>query len=59
MIKTMEICERDAVMHVANLMVSAAISAPKGSGRDTIIAMVVSGEEKDVLRDAMLELGKE
>ena len=59
MIKTMEICERDAVMHVANLMVSAAISAPKGSGRDTIIAMVVSGEEKDILRDAMLELGKE
>ena len=59
MIKTMEKCERDAAMRVADLMVSAAISAPKGSGRDTVVAMVVSGEEKDTLRDAMLELGKE
>ena len=43
MIKTMEKCEIDAAMHVADLMVSAAISAPKGSGRDTVVAMVVSG----------------
>ena len=33
MIKTMEMCEIDAAMRVADLMVSAAISAPKGSGR--------------------------
>ena len=59
MIKTMGKCEIDAAMRVADLMVSAAISAPKGSGRDTVVAMVVSGEEKDTLRDAMLELGKE
>lgn len=59
MIKTMEMCEDDAVMRVADLMVAAAKSAPKGSGRDTVVAIVVSGEEKDVLRDSMLELGKE
>ena len=59
MIKTMEMCEKDAAMKVADLMVSAAVSAPKGSGRDTVVAMVVSGEEKDTLRDTMLDMGKE
>lgn len=59
MIKTMEMCEHDAAMAVADLMVSAAKTAPKGSGRDTIVSFVVSGEEKDLLRDAMLALGNE
>ena len=59
MIKTMEQSERDAILAVADLMVTAAKTAPKGSGRDTVVAAVVTGEDKDKLRDAMLEFGRE
>ncbi len=59
MIKTMLQSEKDALMNVADLMVMAAKTAPKGSGRDTIVALVVSGDEKAALRDAMIELGNE
>lgn len=59
MIKTMNQCERDAILAVADLMVAAAKTAPKGSGRDTVVAAVVTGEDKDRLRDAMLAFGQE
>ena len=59
MIKTMKDSERDAILAVADLMVAAAKTAPKGSGRDTVVAAVVTGEDKDKLRDAMLEFGRE
>ena len=59
MIKNMSDCERDAIMYVADLMAAAARTAPKGSGRDTIVSAVVTGKEKDELRDAMLQLGEE
>lgn len=59
MFKTMEQAERDAVMAVADMMVTAAKTAPKGSGKDTVVAAVVSGEDKDKLADAMRELGEE
>lgn len=59
MFKTMEQAERDAVMAVADMMVTAAKTAPKGSGKDTVVAAVVSGEDKDRLADAMRELGEE
>ncbi|MCI8609952.1 MAG: ferredoxin [Firmicutes bacterium] len=58
MIKTMKDAERDAVLHVADLMVAAAKTAPKGSGRDTIEACVLTGEDKDKLADAMRKLGQ-
>jgi len=59
MIKTMEQCERDACLLVADLMVNAAKTAPKGSGRDTIVSAVVTGEDKDRLSAAMREIGEE
>ncbi len=59
MIKTMEQSERDAVLAVADLMVTAAKTAPKGSGRDTVVAAVVTGDEKKQLADAMRKIGKE
>ena len=58
MLKTMAQSEKDAVMAVADLMVMAAKTAPKGSGRDTVVAAVVSGEEKTRLAQAMRELGE-
>ncbi len=59
MLKTMYDAEKDAIFAVADLMAAAAKTAPKGSGRDTIITAIVSGEEKDRLRDKLDELGKE
>ena len=59
MIKTMQQSAKDTILAVAELMVTAAYTAPKGSGRDTIVAAVVTGEDKDRLRDATLEVGQE
>ena len=56
MIKTMKDSERDAILAVAGLMVAAAKTAPKGSGRDTVVAAVVTGEDKDKLREPTLFL---
>ena len=59
MIKMMEQGAKDGILAVADLMLTAAFTAPKGSGRDTIVAAVVTGEDKDRLRDATLEVGQE
>lgn len=53
MIKTMEIAERDAALRVADLMAAAARTAPKGSGKDKVITMILTGEDKDKLADEM------
>lgn len=53
MIKTMKLCETDAILHTADLMVTAAKTAPKGSGKDTVISMVLTGIEKDLLANEM------
>lgn len=58
MIKTMKEGERDAALMVADLMVAAAKTAPKGSGKDTVEACILTGEEKDRLADAMRRLGE-
>ena len=58
MIKNMEQCELDAVLTVADKMVTAAKTAPKASGQDSIVAAVVTGEDKDRLAMAMREIGK-
>ncbi len=58
MIKSMKDCERDAVLRTADLMVAAAKTAPKGSGKDTVEACVLTGEDKDRLSAAMRELGE-
>lgn len=58
MVKTMKAAEKDAILQVADLMVLAAKTAPKGSGRDTVEAAVITGEDKDRLRDHMIEMQK-
>lgn len=55
--------EKRAALCVADKMAAAAKTAPKGSGRDTILAFILDGEEKDILsshmRDIALETGAE
>ncbi len=58
MIKTMQETRHDAIMMVADLMAAAALTAPKGSGKDTIRTAIITGEEKDRLRDKMIALGQ-
>ena len=53
MIKTGEVAERDAILRIADNMCLAAKTAPKGSGKDTIRACVVTGEDKDRLANEM------
>ena len=58
MIKNMEEIKRDAILETADLMAAAALTAPKASGRDTIRTAVITGEDKDRLRDKMLKMGE-
>lgn len=53
MIKNMIDCERDAALKTADLMVAAARTAPKGSGKDKIVSMILSGEDMNKLADEM------
>lgn len=50
--------ERDAALLVAKLMLTAARTAPKAGGRDSIVTAIVSSEEKKRLADKMVEMGK-
>lgn len=59
MIKIMEDAERDAALQVADLMTAAARTAPKGSGKDKIITVILTGEDKDLLVQKMHEAAKE
>lgn len=59
MIKNMIDSERDAALMVADLMVAAATTAPKGSGKDTIRAVVLTGDDKKRLTQVMREIGTE
>ncbi len=58
MIKTMNETKKDAVLTVADLMAAAALTAPKASGCDTIRTAIITGEDKDRLRDKMLSMGE-
>lgn len=53
MIKTMENAERDAALAVADLMAAAARTAPKASGKDKVITMILTGEDKANLAEEM------
>ena len=59
MIKIMEDAERDAALQVADLMAAAARTAPKGSGKDKSITVILTGEDKDLLVQKMHEAAKE
>ncbi len=58
MIRSMEQSKESGILQVADMMVCAALTAPKGSGKDTIRTSVITGEEKDRLRDKMLALSE-
>lgn len=59
MIVTMEKAERNSALGVAELMMSAARTAPKGSGKDKVITMTLTDEDKDLLAENMDLLGDE
>ena len=51
--------EKSAIMNVANLMIAAAKTAPKGCGRDNVDAIIVDGKDKDQLSKEMRKIAKE
>lgn len=59
MIRTGEEAQKDTALAVADLMMSAAKTAPKGSGADKIVAFTLTGEDKDALTKRMRERGEE
>jgi uncharacterized ferredoxin-like protein len=58
MIVSSEDAEKEALLYAAKLMVAAARTAPKAGGRDTIKTMILTGEDKDRLADAMTTEGR-
>lgn len=58
MIKKMSAGEKDTILIVADMMLAAAKTAPKGSGKNTVRGFVVTGAEKDKLADKMRELSQ-
>ena len=51
--------EKDAIMIVAKLMLTAARTAPKAGGLDNIVTAILKGEDKEKLSQIMERLGKE
>ena len=51
--------EKDAVMIVAKLMLTAARTAPKAGGLDSIVTAILKGEDKEKLSQTMERVGKE
>ena len=58
MIINSEDAEKEALLCAAKLMVAAARTAPKAGGRDSIKTMILTGEDKDRLADAMPTTGR-
>ena len=58
MAKSSRVAEREAVLHVANLMCVAARTAPKARGIDNIVTIVLTDKEKGFLAKKMEEFGK-
>jgi uncharacterized ferredoxin-like protein len=53
MVVSSEDAENEALLYAAKLMVAAARTAPKAGGRDSIKTLILTGEDKDRLADAM------
>ena len=51
--------EKKAAYHVAELMLAAARTAPKGCGADNLAAIMIDGEEKAKLADEMRKIARE
>ena len=59
MIKKMEDAERDTALRVADLMAAAARTAPKASGKDKVVTVIVTGDDMMALADETEKAGKE
>ena len=57
MIYQSETAERNAAMRVAEIMMAAARTAPKACAVDRLHTLILDGEDKNKLTDAMRELG--
>ena len=53
--KTMLTSTVDAIYTVADLMTAAALTAPKTSGQDKIVTLILDGDEKKELSQCMME----
>ena len=51
--------EKKAAYAIADLMVLAAKTAPKGRGADNIVSLVIDGKEKDALAEEMRKISKD
>ena len=51
--------EKDAILEAAKLMLIAARTAPKTTGVDDVLTLIVYGEEKDVIAKKMEEIAEE
>lgn len=51
--------EKKAAFHVAELMMAAARTAPKGCGVDNLVTIMIDGEEKDKLANQMRKITEE
>ncbi len=58
MIKTSLESEKNTLSLVADMMLTAAKTAPKGSGKDNVVSMIISGDEKIELSNTMRKLSK-
>ena len=59
MIQKREDAAREAAMAVGKKMVTAAMTAPKGCGVDNVEAVLVSGDDKDILAAHMRDIARE
>ncbi len=50
--------EREAILEVAKLMLVSARTAPKTSGIDDVLTLILYGEEKNAIADKMDEVGE-
>jgi len=51
--------EKEAILRAAGRICVAARTAPKGKGTDTLVTMVLSGEDKEILAAEMQRIGEE
>lgn len=59
MIYKRDYAAKETVMRVAQAMVAAAVTAPKGHGLDNLLAAIVDGEDKAVLANHMRDIYEE
>ena len=59
MIQNRDDAAREAALEVAKKMVAAALTAPKGCGVDDVDAVILSGEDKNVLATHMRDIAEE